>query len=780
MNFSGAEDLTRNNMQAFDPEPVFSKPDQPATGWKNFLCACIKRNDSVSRRFVQYLSMQSAWVCVLVRDAVTGRVLIEPPKEHLWLVRRPKKTRIPSAEPWETVLSVNENMFEKLEGAKKDNWRFGFNEYYDITIWDLEPGRSHMVLHNTVHDALVKAHRCVQASDLYNPVAPILKTLHRESNQRIRDAKPGETTVFDDMHDPKKFRFRTATLGGEWNEQYPEGFFYSEADANEDLFLFPDEISGKGKTAVTRGDDPITHLESFVPDMRRFINDLDTDEEIDDNDPTQLRLDADGFLEELEAPSTVPRGAVSKDEPQCPEPANPNCRCPGCLDVDVDELESLLRRDQNEVDALSLDPHDIQEFVEDRQMIARVQDWALNPDLVIEDRDPGNDFWTFVEREKSKPMKAVFHAAEPDPLERTRWTNMQTDLEQARESMLRDVEPRVRAHEVLTWLDMHVSEHRLVWRDMVHAVACVSLLFPALEPQESRLSRWRSRHSREFLDNEWKKENMKPYARSTQRSNYALANDLFQQATEEFQSVRRPRGHRGSKKYTYPRDRPDYPRGWDMFLRPTLARLFKAGVIGPGYVPFPAGQALPVKDDGKEHMYIDYRRLKGTEWWPKPSALSHIQDPYRVDLLKTARDWHQKHGAETRFCLFRIWTHPLFYPLISGIDKRQHHSFADAAGRCWVWKFIPKDNPCAEFSMQHSMDLRLKRFMKKGKLRGRVETKRDMVLVMGVNERDLRRHATPVVFALQGNPWRFEVDFGKSFGNVDWAFLEGLDAMWLV
>lgn len=80
--------------------------------------------------------------------------------------------------------------------------------------------------------------------------------------------------------------------------------------------------------------------------------------------------------------------------------------------------------------------------------------------------------------------------------------------------------------------------------------------------------------------------------------------------------------------------------------------------------------------------------------------------------------------------------------------------------------------------MQHSMDLRLKRVMKKGKLRGRAETKRDMVLVMGVDERDLRRHATAPVFALQDNPWRFEVDFGKSFGNVDWPFLEGLDAMW--
>lgn len=85
----------------------------------------------VSRRFVQYLSMQSAQICVLVRDVSTGRILVEPPTEHLWLVRRPVQYgRNTSPNPFHVMASVDEKMFETFDAAQKDNWRFGFNEYY--------------------------------------------------------------------------------------------------------------------------------------------------------------------------------------------------------------------------------------------------------------------------------------------------------------------------------------------------------------------------------------------------------------------------------------------------------------------------------------------------------------------------------------------------------------------------------------------------------------------------------------------------------------------------
>lgn len=61
----------------------------------------------------------------------------------------------------------------------------------------------------------------------------------------------------------------------------------------------------------------------------------------------------------------------------------------------------------------------------------------------------------------------------------------------------------------------------------------------------------------------------------------------------------------------------------------------------------------------------------------------------------------------------------------------------------------------------------------------KMEVKRDMVLVMGEDETDLERLVAAATFALQTNPWRLEVDFWKSFVNVDLPFLEKLDQKWL-
>ena len=57
--------------------------------------------------------------------------------------------------------------------------------------------------------------------------------------------------------------------------------------------------------------------------------------------------------------------------------------------------------------------------------------------------------------------------------------------------------------------------------------------------------------------------------------------------------------------------------------------------------------------------------------------------------------------------------------------------------------------------------------------------KRDLFLIMGRDEEELRKVATGVTFALQTRPWPLEVDLWRSFVNVDLGFLEGLDDRWL-
>ena len=57
----------------------------------------------------------------------------------------------------------------------------------------------------------------------------------------------------------------------------------------------------------------------------------------------------------------------------------------------------------------------------------------------------------------------------------------------------------------------------------------------------------------------------------------------------------------------------------------------------------------------------------------------------------------------------------------------------------------------------------------------RVFHRGDLVLVMGRDQEDLLRWCTAVTFALQTKPWFREVDLWKSFVNVDWGFLKGLE-----
>lgn len=79
--------------------------------------------------------------------------------------------------------------------------------------------------------------------------------------------------------------------------------------------------------------------------------------------------------------------------------------------------------------------------------------------------------------------------------------------------------------------------------------------------------------------------------------------------------------------------------------------------------------------------------------------------------------------------------------------------------------------------MQATLDTRLKRWQLQ--LGNNVLAKRDIVLVMGKDRKELEEMMRGTVFALQTNPWRLEVGFWKSFVDVDVDFLTGLDRRWL-
>lgn len=186
-----------------------------------------------------------------------------------------------------------------------------------------------------------------------------------------------------------------------------------------------------------------------------------------------------------------------------------------------------------------------------------------------------------------------------------------------------------------------------------------------------------------------------------------------------------------------------------------------------------AGQAIAAKVDGREpDLFIDFHDMMHDITFN-----AGMQDPPSTEYLFSRARKFAKDNPTARFAALRLWSAPHFYPLLIGLERRQAIAFHDGQGRAWEWKFIPKDMPYSEWSMNHQARMRLEPF--KRKFGDRVLVKRDLILVMGTDEKDLLKLAAAATYAIQTDPWRLEVDLWRSFVNVDMGFLEGLDIRWL-
>jgi hypothetical protein len=207
--------------------------------------------------------------------------------------------------------------------------------------------------------------------------------------------------------------------------------------------------------------------------------------------------------------------------------------------------------------------------------------------------------------------------------------------------------------------------------------------------------------------------------------------------------------------------------------------VYKAGIIANTYATETgggtAGVAVAVAEPGRDlDLYMDYRL--GLEL---SRQMGEIHDPRqftRSMLLTSARKFAEK-NPRARFAALRIWSSEYFYPLMLGYWNRPNMSFLDSKGRGWEWKFIPKDMPYSEWSIHEQARSRIRPFEKYFGENVIVAT--DLYLVMGRDEKELRKLASAVTFAVQTEPWRMEIDFWRSFVNVDLEFLEGLDKRWL-
>lgn len=115
-----------------------------------FLCGQMRRNDPVTRRFIQYVSMLSSEVLIVARDGKTGKILVSPPEDQLWLKRSKAGIGRAARNEWIVHQSVGRKFFEEMDA--KRSWSLSFDDYYDVYIWALEPGEYFHTLTNVVND----------------------------------------------------------------------------------------------------------------------------------------------------------------------------------------------------------------------------------------------------------------------------------------------------------------------------------------------------------------------------------------------------------------------------------------------------------------------------------------------------------------------------------------------------------------------------------------------------------------------------------------------------
>ncbi|KAL8694629.1 MAG: hypothetical protein Q9218_000724 [Villophora microphyllina] len=110
----------------------------------------------------------------------------------------------------------------------------------------------------------------------------------------------------------------------------------------------------------------------------------------------------------------------------------------------------------------------------------------------------------------------------------------------------------------------------------------------------------------------------------------------------ELESLKQPRRH-------FDLDT-NYPREWDLAIRPIIARLYKESIIGNAYMEWAPGQAFAYREPGRDlDLYFDIRIVQSDISIP-----GYMEDPPSISaLLCAAREFATEHPT-ARFALLRL------------------------------------------------------------------------------------------------------------------------------
>ncbi|KAK3680976.1 hypothetical protein B0T22DRAFT_523758 [Podospora appendiculata] len=636
---------------------------------RNFICAHMKRNYPVTRRYIHYALMRPGEHMILVKDGKTGRVIAAPNEEHRWIVR----TAFASAaarsgdlddDEWDEELVVGPDFFEFAERERK--WRFGFDEYYTIYMWDFVPDQSHTKMCSSIQEMLIKANRVEGNRCKYTSMKHILETLTREPDtMRVRQIRPGEDvqSLYDALTGPDA-QFAIMTTSGKMvitSQDVPAEAgpydYYNETDAAEDAVLFEEEALGG------------------VPENMPFIEISNPVLHIRDDEPVHTP-GVGGFAFDV-PPIWAQAHKIIEDTFWDPKRAKLLAKL---------AFSSVRLK-------LTFSLSNTAKTLKNRNVLDRDRGYVFKDTFHLGDLEPGGPGRY---KESMDMVNSLQKYESPNPNAHGDWTWF--------------------CMELLDWLHLKIFDddyddenpnspwpHRFVLQDIVQAFMMMGLFF--LNLRETSIIR-------EFLDSEAGKpfkdsRIFDPVSRSKSRP------DVRTRASTKA----RPR------KFWEKWDKEVYtgddlyinavPKDWNMAIRPIIAKLYRAGMIEPAalepnpiIVPGFAIASTEPHRPGKLDLFIKYSTVEMFNRGMPPDYIDYKDWP---ELLPAARKFASSRNNPTspRFALLRLWSAPHFYPQMVMLPMRQHLSFLDPVGRAWQWKFITKDMPGSEWSVHNTTHLRL-------------------------------------------------------------------------
>ncbi|PNP50352.1 hypothetical protein THARTR1_08956 [Trichoderma harzianum] len=524
---------------------------------RNIIAGHMKHRDPVTRRFLQYLTMRTGELLVLVRDGKTGRVITAPPKKHLWTYRRKQGIGSASKNEWQNALEVGPDYFDMTDALRE--WRFGFDDYYDVFIWNLVPNESPLLLYNVIITELRTAWRMTQPADMYSHMEPQLRSLTREEDtMRTRKINPAEQVKsLWDVVTSGDVEFRLFSTAGTSTSFTPEGaavgemanspyLFYTKANTVEDEILFPDELTSNKKNVHFREiRNPVSRLEhSGPPGQTRFW----------EKSLTAI-LAGEDFKEPLS------KELDSDEDSMWALPA-----------IWKTGLEKLLRGTLSE---------------DQREVLEETGLDAIKQSQLLADRLENADPTEIMERERSTEFKMAFHEGGLEPGCTERYLQVQEIITTMLKTAQAESADWVYYIALLMhWLEVEAPDddyygdygsdpwsHAFIVQDMVQAFSTMAMFFPEVDTTAHVTAFLKSdqyegfRNSALFDPRERRKS--RPDRRS--RASYKYRDAKF---WTEWKAILEKDRHFSDI----------YPFDWSLAIRPIIAKLYRAGVMAPAHL----------------------------------------------------------------------------------------------------------------------------------------------------------------------------------------------------